>query len=296
MSSDRTCRRGVHSLAVVKPPRWVVQPRDVAAFVELYHNPMTRDQAMRLCGFGSLTRVNTRLNRYVRGGYALRHRLEFYGQSVYTLGPAACPVVAAELGSDAETVRRQARIGDSPQFLAHALRGVDVKIALLDACSEANMAATWRTERQARHEYLVRSGGARHHHILKPDAYVRIGEGDTAAHCFVEVDLSHRSIPVMEQSMLGYVRYASMVFRETYGASGFAVLCLVPGQRRLDHLREAARKSGASMFLFTTYQRFFESGPLADIWLPPDREETIALIPAANGASSMIGTVREGAS
>jgi len=270
-----------------KPQRpWIIQRRDIDGWIELYHGPLTRDQAMRLLGWGSLTRFNTRFALYVAEGFVSRLRLPFFGQSVYTLGPAAVPVVAAELGLDAATVRTPAKVGSSPDHLLHSLRVADAKISTLDACRIAGLPVVWRSERQARHAYRVRVGTTWRENVVRPDAYARIGSAQAAVHCFFEVDMGHRSMPAMERTMAGYVRYADSVFRSTYGAEAFLVLCIVPGSLRATHMAEAARKAGAGMFRIATFADFFPAGLLERIWrTPAGGVNACTIVPGTRGAA-----------
>jgi len=276
MSQNPTSPKASDTATIAPAPaRFIIQQRDIEFLVELFHcTLMTRDQILATQAFwNSIVRLNTRLRLLVSAGYLVRHTLPFYRQSVYGLGPTASAVLATALNRDIETVRRQARIGQSPQFVEHTLKIVDCKISISRAASLAQIPMLWRSERQVRHEYRVRSGSTLQTNILKPDGFLRLDVEGVHRHHFLEIDLSHRSQAAMQKTFEAYRTYQATVFAQTYEADRFLVLCVVPGERRRSHLREVATAAGASSLVrFTTYDRLFTTGPFGPIWTSPESD------------------------
>jgi len=260
--------------------RFILQPRDILLILFIFYATIVTRNQILLAGFwGSVVRCNTRLRTLVAARYLVRLRSEFDRQSLYGLGPAAAALIATELGIDIETVKRQARIGQSVQFLTHTLRIVDVHLAFATAAKQTGIAFLWRSERQVRHEYKTREGTRWQTHILKPDGMARFGDAGSYRHCYVECDLSHRSSAAMGALFSSYCHYRANVFTEIYGASSFVVLCIVPGARRLSHLQAVAQSVGADFVRFTTYDQLFSVGPLGPIWLTPAGTVPVSLLP-----------------
>lgn len=185
---------------------------------------LSRDQAIRLGYFGSVTRANTRLRLLAREGYLRVLDTPFHSQRLYMAGRRAAEVAGERVAALLPGRR------PSPQCLRHALFVTEVRIALAGRGYSA-----WRFEPQVRHAF---SWGGKEVEA-RPDGLAVQG----SRFLFVEADLGHVSHPRFLLKARSYAALlASGEFRSLFVASSFEVLVVTTGalrNRRLEALLPA---------------------------------------------------------
>lgn len=260
-----------------------LQERDLQMLRFLWaHTVASRSQLQQLF-FRSTPRANERLRLLFDNHLVRRHTLALsplgsWGeQAVYGLGAAALPLLAERFDMGIESLRAQERGQAAPLFARHALATVDIGLSLHRAAASGLGVEmqSWLGENEARHHYEWRpQGGDWKSETFKPDGFVRLGSaGASSLSAFLECDLGHTSARGWEGKIAAYRRYLdSGLFAQTYGESGFLVLCVTTGERRREHLRELARERGALFLRLATFADMEREGALAPIWHAPHRE------------------------
>lgn len=202
----------------------------------------------------------------------------FGEEVVYSVGPAAVPLLAEHLEEPFEAVKAHVRRREAPLFVAHTLRTVDIYLRLRrDALARGVEAELWVGEVRVRHDYQWRDGNGRwHNESFKPDGYLRLSDPRTPSTCghrsyFIECDMGHASSNNWKVKVAAHRRYLEAdLFASTYGEQVFTTLVVTTGQRRLDHLREATLGCGGAFFRFTTFGALDAHGAFSAIWNSPD--------------------------
>lgn len=176
---------------------------------------MSRDQAIRLGYFGSITRANTRMRELRAIGALRRLDCPFHGQALHMAGPKA-----AELCGERIAPLLAGRAG-SPRFVRHALAVTNIRVRLLQ-----NGADSWRFEQQLWRELDGRA--------IRPDG-LALGSGIPV---FVEADLGHAAPGKVREKLLGYRALSKGdSCQALYGFPEFRVLIATTGIRRSRRLR-----------------------------------------------------------
>jgi hypothetical protein len=255
-----------------------LEPRDEELLCDLFlHRAMSRGQIQALY-FSSTVRCNVRLRLLFDHGYVSRYYLPFapFGaQAVYSIGKAAVPLVAARLDMDVAEVGQQYRRAKTPQFLAHTLEIVNLRLAFRNAVAQREDVEIerWLPEIQCRHEFEIRQvDGSWRKEIFKPDAFVRLAKHGWGSYqnYFLEVDLGHTSSRQFLGKLHAHRRYLeSGLFQETFGCDGFQTLVVTTGAGRLNNLCSLVESSRSDLFWFSTYEQVKEAGVLGAIWQVP---------------------------
>jgi hypothetical protein len=235
---------------------------------------LTRDQAMAIAPFQSLTRANTRLAALVRAKLLNRKQLPVYpgrggAQALYYLGSASGAVVALDPAMLARTIRQIARW--ELRQVTHVLAANQVLVAFISALrpmAEAELLA-FRTEPELREFF--------HDRELVPDGWVAWTEQGKRFNVFVEVDLHHEGLTTWRQKILHYQTYlASGVHQERLQFKACRVLVLAKTAARLEHLRQVTRVAGR-LCLFAEIEKVVAQNILDAVWLPASGSAPIAL-------------------
>ncbi|HET8579446.1 MAG TPA: replication-relaxation family protein [Nitrospiraceae bacterium] len=167
----------------------VLTDRDMAIIAAVAdYRLLSRSQIQRLLGFGTVTRVNFRLQKLFHHGYLARHFLLLFkgsSQAIYTLDRLGLPVAAERLGKDVATLWRPKEML-SPLFLTHELALNDVRMAFELAARAHNdhQVVTWRAAEETKDRFFF--GGS--WYTLTPDALLRYRVGKQLLSAFIEVD------------------------------------------------------------------------------------------------------------
>lgn len=237
---------------------------------------MSRDQAMALAPFGSLTRANTRLAALVRAGLLARKLLPVYPgrgsvQALYHLGKLSRGIVNAE-PSFIERQARQIARWDSRQT-AHVVAANQVVVDFLAALDRSDGAnADVRTESELRQMF--------HDRPLVPDGWLSWTHEGKRFNAFVEADLGTEGLGAWRKKVVNYLQYAeSDAHAEHFGLRSFRVLVVAASRERLGHLRKVSESAGR-LFLFAETSAVNRENFFDPIWLPAKGAHPIALAEA----------------
>ena len=263
--------------------------RDLEVLRFLLHNNLASRSQLQELFFGSTSYCNVRLRALFDHGYVLRHfpavtRGGLYGEeAVYSIGPAAVPLLAQDQEAEIAAVQRHFRRRVAPLFVAHTLKIVDIFLLLRRAIAEAAITTDpsqadctvqlycWLGENQVRHDYEARGPGqAWQREGFKPDGFARLKCGAVTHPFFIECDLGHVSAGQWQKKIASHRRYLeSGLFAETYGEGHFLMLVFTTGPGRVDNLLALAESEAAPFLRFTTFTQAEQEGVLASVWRAP---------------------------
>lgn len=249
----------------------VVQKRDMLLMQALaFLRIVDRQQASRIAGFHSATRVNTRLLRLTRAG--LLKRFFFVGTSggkraVYCLskkGADFAAVVAKPITRPSDSFL----LGD--KFVAHQLAINDVYCAAqIGSGKNGTPDVHW----QAISEPLAQTVP------IVPDAYVEIRAHGVIRPMFLEVDLGTEGLPVWSKKTQGYLTFASSgEFERSFQHPRFGVTVVTISEKRMKSLRSQIARSTQKLFYFSTLERIKIHGFWSPVWLRPEGDQMQSLI------------------
>ena len=241
----------------------VVQPRDITLLRECsVMRVMDRAQAMLAGGFGSVTRMNTRLLVLTRAGLLRRFFIGSDGgrKAIYALSAKGAQLAEVPLRGPR---RRQNEMLVADFFVLHQLSVNEVYCALKFGALPPNV----RFHRwMAFHEPIVPGLP------LIPDGYVEFTTSAGIFSTFLEVDLGHESLKVWKEKTNHYLQLAlSGEYERQFGQARFRVLVLANTERRLKSIRLTLATITQKVFWFATLDRacreFFSA-----VWTRPGNE------------------------
>ena len=240
----------------------IAQPRDFELLRELsVMRVADREQLKIAGGFGSTTRVNTRLLALARAGLLRRFFLGSGGgrKALYALSPKGAQLAQVPLRGPR---RRQNETLVADFFVQHQLSVNDIYCNLKFGTIPIAQVkfVNWLTF----HDPLVAGLS------LIPDGYVEFRTPSGIDASFIEVDLGHEGLAVWKEKTRHYVQLAlSGAYERQFRQPRFRVLVLVDSERRLQSVRAAVAGITQKIFWFATLgsiqgEKFF--GP---VWLRP---------------------------
>lgn len=249
----------------------VIQPRDRHLLEEFaVMRVADRDQAKIVGGFGSTTRVNTRLLALTRHGLLRRFFLgtTFGGtKALYTLSPKGAEFVGVPLRVPR---RRKDETYASDFVIQHQLTVNEAYCALKYGTIPPGVQfERWETF----FEPIL--PGLR----LIPDGYVELRTPEGVSAAFFEIDRGHEHSPVWKEKVNRYLELALTNVREaTRFRRPFRVLTVFPTERRLRSIRKTVAQITAKIFWFASLEAIREKGLFAPVWLRPHGEDRLPLI------------------
>ncbi len=248
----------------------VLQERDRRLLEELaVMRVVDRDQAKAAAGFGSITRVNTRLLALTRAGLLRRFFLGTSGarqKALYTLSGAGAQLIgAAHRGLQ----RRKDESSMGGAFVQHQLALNDVYCALKFQPIPVPRVSfvRWLTCDVP----LVPS--------LLPDGYVELRTPEDVLAAFIEVDLGTERTAIWTEKVRKYLELArSGDYERRFGQSRFRVLVLANSVRRMQSIRTAVAALTDIIFWFSTLDLVRAGGFFQSVWLRPKGDEPLPLI------------------
>lgn len=245
----------------------LIQERDRVLFSELaLMRVADRDQLMVAAGFGSTTRINTRLLALHRAGLLRRFFIGSLGgrKALYALSPKSSQMIDVLCRGPR---RRQDELLVADFSVLHQLAINDVycrlRFGTIQIRDTAFVQWVGFTEPLAEHLRLI------------PDGYVEFRTPAGIDASFVEVDLGTEERRVWKEKATQYLQLAmSGEYARQFGQSRFRVLVLVNSARRLQSIRRAVAEVTSKLFWFATLddlrgERFF-----ASVWFRPTGNTT----------------------
>jgi len=240
----------------------IVQPRDLELLREFaVMRVMDREQAKIVAGFGSTTRVNTRLLALTRAGLLRRFFLGSGGgrKALYALSIKGAQVVQVPCRGPR---RRQNEMLVADFFVQHQLSINAVYCDLKFGTTPVPRVrlVNWL----AFHEPLVAGLS------LIPDGYVEFMTPSGIDASFIEVDLGHEGLAVWKEKTRHYLQLAlSGEYERQFKQSRFRVLVLVNSERRMHSIRAAVAGITQKIFWFATLDAIRGKKFFGPVWLRP---------------------------
>jgi hypothetical protein len=264
-----------------------VTSRDIAIVSTVYeYTALTTDHiATLLFTPTTLTKCDERLRKLFHHGFLLRTEqpanvFEAIKPLVYWIDQRGIELLALNRGvNPSELNWKPNRHKVGAQFLNHLLDTNTVRIAIRKAAdAQGYTIVDWKDEETLRSEHktdIVRVSNAQGHSqntIVIPDDYFLLEKPipeenrSRVLRLFVEIDrrtvtgeakassISQRDWAHRIQAYLAY--FNSEAYIRRYGSKGGRVLTVTTGEKRAQHLREIAEKSGGKVkFWFTTFAK-----------------------------------------
>jgi hypothetical protein len=250
----------------------VIQERDRRLLRELaVMRVVDREQAKIVGGFGSTTRVNTRLLALTRAGLLRRFFLGTTAggaKALYALSKKGALLVGVpERGPQ----RRHdaALIGDF--FVEHqlAVNGIYCALTSQSVAQREITLGRWLGFSEPL------TPGIR----LIPDAYLELNTPAGCSAAFLEMDLGSESRTVWKGKVQNYLRYAlSGQFEKEFRQDRFRVLVVAHSERRVRSIREVVALQTDKIFWFASLESIHRDGLFAPVWLRPKGDERLPLI------------------
>jgi hypothetical protein len=233
----------------------VLQDRDRHLLEELsLMRVINREQAKVVGGFGSTTRVNTRLLALTRAGLLKR---SFIGsnEAAYMLAgtsvtqPGGVPAIL---------------------FAKHQLAINSVYLRLRYQPLPAGV----RVLRWMRFDETLSKTIP-----LIPDAYFELESSGTIRPVFLEADLGTEALNVWQRKTQLYLQLAlSGEFAKIFQQAQFRVLVVANTERRLGNIRSTIAKSTDKIFWFSTFDTINREGFWSPTWLRPTGGQRLSLL------------------
>ena len=240
----------------------IVQPRDIALLRELsVMRVVDREQAKIAGGFGSITRINTRLLALTRAGLLRRFFLGYGGghKALYALSPKGAQLAEVPLRGPR---RRQDEMLIADFSIQHQLAINEIYCALKFGSIPVSQVRFHRW--LAFHLPLVPGLS------LIPDGYVELSMPSDIDASFLEVDLGHEALSVWKEKTRHYMQFAlSGKCQELLGQERFRVLVLANSPRRLQSIRATVAQITQKIFWFATLDEVRNDKFFASVWLRP---------------------------
>jgi hypothetical protein len=240
----------------------VLQERDRQLLRELaIMRIVDREQAKRVAGFHSTTRINARLLALTRAGFLRRFYSADGQKAYYTLTAMGAQIVGAPHRG---LQRRKDEAAITGSFVQHQLAVNEMYCRLkFSACPDpAIQFLRWETF----DEPFATS--------LLPDGYVELTTPSGVIAAFLEVDLGTERIAVWEQKVRKYLHLAvSGEYPKQFGQERFRVLVIANSDRRRDSIRNAVASVTDKIFWFSTLERIERGGMFASVWLRPKGDD-----------------------
>jgi hypothetical protein len=244
-------------------PGMVLQERDLHLLREIATMRIVDGEQARIVGgFGSRTRVNTRLLALTRA--ALLRRFFLGTKAGPTKALYSISAKSAELlGTPVRGPRRRQNevlVGEAAVLHQLAVNSVYCALKYRPVPSGSPQLKTW----QCFYEPLAPSTK------LIPDAYAEIAGPKKSVALFFEIDLGTEALRIWHEKVHSYLRYAaSGDFERRFPLNRFRVLALANAPGRLDSLRKVTASLTEKIFWFATLDSINRDGFWSPIWFRP---------------------------
>lgn len=267
MKSDRRTSQGRGQLVLTERDERLL---DFVARFRL----ISRDQAMALAPFASLTRANTRLAALAGAQLLSRKVLPVYpgkgsAQHLYFLGSASTAVLSLTPQTLTSLIRQVSRW--ETRQTSHVLAANQVLVDFIAGVGQnpdAQLLA-FKTDVELREAFQGQA--------FVPDGWVAWVQVGKRFNGFVELDLSTETLKVWERKLDNYQAYSdSGMHRKLFGFLAYRVLVVAKSQQRIAHLQQITRNAGR-MFVFAEASGLNAKNILDSVWLGATQEERIRL-------------------
>jgi len=243
----------------------ILQPRDLSLLGELFIMRVADREQLRIAaGFGSTTRINTRLLALLRAGLLRRFFLGSGGgrKALYALSMKGAQLIQVSFRGPR---RRQNEMLIADFFVQHQLSinaiYCDLKFGTVPVPQVKFV--NW----QAFHEPLAAGLS------LIPDGYVEFITPSGIDASFIEVDLGHEGRSVWEEKARHYFQLAeSGEYERQFKQPRFRVLVIANSARRMHSIRDAVAEITEQVFWFAPLEAVIGEKFFGSVWLRPTGE------------------------
>lgn len=240
----------------------IIQPRDLELLrAASLLRAIDREQARRIGGFTSITRVNATLLRLVRARLLNRF---FLGtgpgtqKAIYTLTPKG----AAHAEVPYKRFRRKnSALYSGDLFLEHQLLLNEIYLSVRTGGSIA--VQNWKTFEKALPESSI-----------IPDAYFEIVTNESSKPVFLEVDKSTESKKIWKKKAANYLSFAlSGGFERQFRKQQFRVAVITTTEQQLRRIQRVVAAQTSRVFWLATFNDIKALGFFSAIWQRPEGGE-----------------------
>lgn len=248
----------------------VLQERDRQLLRELgVLRVVDREQAKIVAGFGSTTRVNTRLLALTRAGLLRRFFLGTTAggaKALYSLSPKGAQLVGVPQRGP-QRRNDAALVGDF--FVEHQLAVNGIYCAFKAQATPAGSFRRWQSFSHPLTSAIR----------LIPDGYVELETTAGISAAFLEMDLGTESLKIWKEKVRNYLLYAlSGAFEKEFGQNRFRVLVIAHSERRMRSIRETVAALTEKIFWFASLEFIHRDGLFAPVWLRPRGDTRLPLV------------------
>lgn len=241
----------------------VLQERDRRLLRELgIMRVIDREQAAIVAGFGSTTRVNTRLLKLTRAGLLKRLRLGVLDgtpKALYALSSKGAALIGRP---PEESAGKPAQGFSGDLFLEHQLgiNSVYITVKHRPIPLGGVRFRSWKSFSTPLAPSVA----------LIPDGYLELDSPQGVRGMFLENDLGTEALRIWKTKVEGYLSLAtSGEFARLFGGNQFRVLVLCPSEGRLASIRSAIAQYTDKIFWFATLDDIKQGGFWTPVWLRP---------------------------
>lgn len=259
-------------------PNLALQERDRQILQGVYkYRLLSRKQIQSLFGFGSLTRVNTRLRQLFDA--KLLDRIftpVFWGspEAYYCLGIRGAEFIAENAKEDIFEIKRKRRqiLKTSSLFLKHQIAVNEVRIAFELIF---NNFPDFQLQFQTDNIQIISNRGK----VFIPDGYmVFLYQGRIFA-LFLEIDLGTETLNRIQEKAETYLAFGlSGEYQRQFGNKYFRVLFICSSLERLKNIKRVIEKKTDKMFWLTTTDKISFETIFTNIWQRPNQARLFSLI------------------
>lgn len=240
----------------------IVQPRDLALMRELsLMRVVDREQARLAGGFGSTTRVNSRLLALTRAGLLRRFFLGWGGgrKALYAISVKGARLAGVPCRGPR---RRNDELLVADHFVQHQLAINELYCAL--------KFGVIRVPQVSLHRWLYFYEPIIPGLSLIPDGYLEFSTPAGMMGAFLEVDLGQEPLSIWKEKTRHYLQLAlSGEFQKQFGQDRFRVIVLLNSERRLQSVRKAVAAITEKIFWFAALDAVHGDKFFGPVWLRP---------------------------
>jgi len=248
----------------------IIQERDRHLLKELaVMRILDREQAKRIAGFGSTTRVNARLLALTRAGLLRRFFLgtTAAGQkALYSLSKQGAALVRVP---ERGLRRKQDATLAADFFVQHQLSVNEIYCAVKYEAPHNVQLIRWIAFQESIKPNLR----------LIPDGYVELQSGEMILSAFLEVDRGTEPLRTWAEKIKNYLQLAlSGEYEKRFHQARFRVLVVAGSDRRLDTIKKTVESITEKIFWFATLTEIQKKGLFEVPWKRPKGDAPQCLI------------------
>lgn len=281
-------------VAETERPNMVLTDRDCDILKIVNDCRILRSSHLENLFFQSRSTAQFRLSRLFHHEFLERHFLSVVSggpassPALYSLGKRGVHVLISQFGYERNHIHMVKKDTIGWHILEHVLMINDVRIAIMQACKKEGIdLIEWREENafRAAPDYveIKDKRGRTHKKPVLPDGYFCLNTPKGKSRFFLELDRGTEVLSKVIPQLQVYETYtASGQYQDRFQAKSLRILIVTTTTKRLDNLKEVARKVGGDRkYWFTTFDQIKPDSILTEpIWQQLGNVELHPLISA----------------